>query len=250
MMHSPPTVGEDAQFPRYTSFYRNVPLLKTLLEICESLLTRRRPVRVHVFAESTGEETWSLLFELVRHRIDIDNDVCVQASDLDASCVSIARAGTYTSSAVSRIPPDIRDRFLSHNGETFSVRHLLRRRVEHCCMDVRLSAGPPGSVDLSLFQNVLVHMPEADQIKAVLNLRSAQAPGGFLSLGGVPMGSLTPVLEELGYHPFESHVHEIHDAWESQRQAWLSKKMPYWALPPFQPERALDFCTIYRLEVN
>jgi hypothetical protein len=244
-MQSPHTEGAEAGFPRTTGFYRNPPLLAVLVDICERLHMRRNPVRVHVFAESTGEETWSLLFELIRR--GIDNDVALEASDVDASCVLAARRAEYSSIAVSTIPPEVRDRFLYRRGERYFVRPLIRHRVKHRRIDVRLRAGQPGSVDLALFHNVLVHMTDEDQIGSLLSLRSAQAPGGYLSLGGVPIAGLRPYLEELGYRRFELCAQEIHEAWETQRKAWLAKTTPYWALPPFEPERALDFYTIYRL---
>jgi hypothetical protein len=243
-----PAQSSNGQFPIKTLFYRNLALLEMLGDLCESLLARRSPIRVHVFAESTGQETWSLLFELIRR--EIADRIELEASDIDAGCVLAARQAVYAPTAIVPVPPDAKERFLSQRGEDFVVRSPVRRLVTHRRLDVRRSAGMPDAVELALFQNVLVHMPEADQKASLANLRRAQAPGGFLSLGGVPIADLRPFLAELGYRPVELRIQEIHDGWEIQRKAWLAKKNLPWALPPFDPERPLDFCTVYRLDAD
>ncbi len=234
-------------FPTTTSFFRNQPLLDALGDFVVGLLDVGISPDIHVFAESTGQETWSLLLDFERR--SIANKINLAASDFLEENVATASRGFYKS--VAGIPPDILANAIDRVNGGFQISSRFRDRVSHQCIDLR-STRLASPVHVALFNNALIHMPARDQEAALNNLRKSQeklSGQGLLCIGGMLQEPLLPLLKQLGYRvSANTRQAEIFEAWSSQRRAWRPDNPLYWTLPPYDPGNPENFATLFVLD--
>jgi len=220
--------------------------LDTLVRLCEELHRSNGFVRIHIFAESRGEETFTLAIAL--HHAGLF-DVCeISASDIDPSFVAIAQTGVIDRRNYSRIPAYARKYFTRDSSGSYRLDSRISSRISHDIVDVLAPTHQAsGPYHLVLMQNLLVHLTPEQQRTALQNAASCQAAGGYLALGGVQTGHLQDHLISLGYSPILVNAREIYEGWEIQRNAWFRCDRPYWALPPFDPDLEIaKYATLFR----
>lgn len=173
---------------KVSRFYRNGAAFDCLRREVLPMLARRaegRPLRVWSAGCACGEEAWSLAMLLQ----EVRSPGVVEASDLDAKALEVAREGIYSDDVLDELPDDLRERYLApllrRGHGAWRVRSELRSRVRFVQQDITLFEPPTGRerYDLVCCRNVLIYLQRPTQRDVFARLLAAVAPGGCLSLG-------------------------------------------------------------------
>lgn len=144
-------------------------------------------VRLWSAACSSGEEPYSLAFTLLELCPDIARyDLRILASDIDPNIVAKAKAGRYREDTVAPIPPEIRTRWLSREGERdgmWTVRQEVRNLVVFKELNLIGDWPMRGRFDAIFCRNVVIYFEENTQAFLWNRFKTALAPDGRLYIG-------------------------------------------------------------------
>lgn len=171
-----------------TSFYRDLPVFKTIGEEALPVLAEARAAtkRLRLWSAgcSTGQEVYSLAFLLSNQKGRWDDwQIDIFGTDISPQAISQARNGLYSQFEVQRGLPigDLIARF-DQEGDDWRVRPMLKARTNFMVHNL-LEVPPAGRFDIVFCRNVLLYF-SGDRRRAVLDrLASALAPDGMLVLG-------------------------------------------------------------------
>lgn len=175
-------------FIHVTSFFREPEAFAALQRrVFPRLMANRpqgEPLRIWVPGCSTGEEAYSIAITLLEFLDKRASGVAVQifGTDISATAVERARAGTYPESAVANVSPERLKRFFVKAGDSYQIGKQVRDRCVFARHD--LGKDPPFSkLDLISCRNVLIYMSAALQERVLSLFHYALNPAGFLLLG-------------------------------------------------------------------
>ncbi len=178
------TVGE-------TYFFRD-PCSFAALEqqVLPALIAQRRAdgvLRLRLWSAgcATGEEPYSLAILLDRLLPDrADWALTILATDISREALEVAREGCYRQWSLRGTPTTVRDRyFSSRDGQSFELDPSLRRLITFAPLNLAEASYPSAvtsAIDVILCRNVLMYFTPAAQRAAVVRLRHALVPGGWL----------------------------------------------------------------------
>jgi chemotaxis methyl-accepting protein methylase len=176
-----------------TSFFRN-PETWLRLEAALPALLERGGGRDRYVAWSagcaTGEESWTLamllavVLERAGHR-PVPSRLRVDATDVDAGCLDVARAGRYPEAAFAETPVELASRWTVPEDGGRVIGPALRRLVRFHRHDLARDPAPEPPYDVVVCRNVLIYFSRGMQEGLFLRFAEALRPGGFLLLGKV-----------------------------------------------------------------
>ncbi|MGY2047276.1 CheR family methyltransferase [Methylobacterium sp. JK268] len=173
-----------------TYFYREEYQLQCLVRslLPEIVRTKRPgdPVRIWSVPCSTGEEPYSIAFQLLENWPAVDTyDVEIVASDIDTSVLAQARAGRYGERSVQHLPARTLARFTRPVREGYEVIPDLRDSITfvHANLCDPLSTGMFRHFDVVFCRNLLIYFDDASRRDAAQTIYTALNPGGFVCLG-------------------------------------------------------------------
>ncbi len=144
-------------------------------------------VRLWSAACSSGEEPYSLALTLLGLCPDIARyDLRILASDIDPNIVAKAKAGRYREDAVSPIPPAIRTRWLSRDGERdgmWTVQQEVRDLIVFKELNLIGDWPMRGRFDAIFCRNVVIYFEESTQAFLWNRFKNALTPEGRLYIG-------------------------------------------------------------------
>lgn len=172
---------------KVSRFYRNPVTFESLRrQVLPALRAARagEPLRIWSAGCGYGEEAYTLAMLLEEAGVP----GAVEATDIDTIALELARVAAYPSDAVSELPGDLADRYLTpvpHRGETWhSVAESVRARVRFATHDLMTTAPVPGGpFDLVSCRNVLIYLERPVQTLVIETVLRALAPGGVVCLG-------------------------------------------------------------------
>lgn len=231
-----------------TLFLRNRPGLELMRRVVEEE-DRGARVKIAVLGCSIGVEVFSILWTLRLSRPDLEFEV--QAVDISADVVDVAKRGVYSSAACEMVNASIfqgltdaeRMEMFEWNGEQATIKPWLRDGITWRVGD----AGDPnlirtlGSQDLVVANNFLCHMDPRRAQLCLRNLAQLVGPGGYLFVAGVDLDVRTQVALDLGWEPIPALRAEIHDGDQLVRSDW---PLQWWGLEPLDRRRS-DWETRY-----
>ena len=139
----------------------------------------KRTVRVWSAGCAAGEEAYTLAIVLARALPGCD--IAIQATDVSADAIDVARGARYPAAALADVPDEWRDAFL-RDGEDVRVAPELAQLVTF--ERANLVDGPmPRNCDLVWCRNVLIYFTPAARRRAIDRLVAATTPGGFVFVG-------------------------------------------------------------------
>lgn len=175
-----------------TEFFRDTETFKALEkkiipEIIRNKESKKQKIiRVWSAGASNGEEAYSLaMLFLEAFRNNKNNfTLHVYGTDIDVECLAKAKAGTYDSSRIKKIPANLVQKYFEFNNGLFQVRPELRQ-ITRFKQHNLVSDAPLPHMDLILCRNVLIYFSRTLQETVCMNLTHVLNPGGFLVLGKV-----------------------------------------------------------------
>lgn len=174
-----------------TYFYREAHQLRALSRaLLPEIVEAKGPgdkIRIWSAPCSTGEEPYSLAIWLLENWRLVDAyNVEIVGSDIDTRALAGARLGDYGARALSRLPPELADRYFEDTrlGSRRIIQDL-RESVTFTPVNLvdRTSVTSAGEFEVIFCRNVLIYFDEAARRTAAENLYAALRPGGFLCLG-------------------------------------------------------------------
>jgi chemotaxis protein methyltransferase CheR len=131
------------------------------------------------------------------------HEVELVGSDIDTRALEAARAGRYGARAISRLTPDLVERFFAREGEAaWRLTRDLRESVEFSQVNIVEGAQTrtQGMFDVIFCRNVLIYFSDESRRIAAENLYESLKPGGFICLGHTEsMSRISPLFEVRRY---------------------------------------------------
>lgn len=181
----------DAFTVNETYFYREDHQFRCLSQdLLPEIVRRKLPGdRVRIWSQpcSTGEEAYSIAIWLLENWRMVDAyNVEIVGSDIDATALAAARAGQYGARALARLPEGlVEGYFESPKGNRRAIIRDLRESVTFTQANLidRSSMTAHGVFEVIFCRNALIYFDDASRVRAMDNLYSCLAPGGFVCLG-------------------------------------------------------------------
>lgn len=179
----------DAITINVTRFYRNPEAWASVEEkVIAPLLPGEAPVRAWSAGCAGGEEAYTLTMlwaTACQTRARRIGALSVDATDIDRTSLTRARAARYPHEAFVEAPPGVIERWTRPDGEMRVVVDDLKRLVQVSKLDLTQAAYPKGIYDIVSCRNVVIYFDRAMQERLFMGFHDALRPGGFLILGKV-----------------------------------------------------------------
>ena len=171
-----------------TEFFRDPEGFEALeRSVFPSLLKERaadEPIRIWVPGCATGEEAYSIVICLLELFREQNRTLPIQlfATDLSATAIARARAGTFPASLEHEISPERLQRFFVKTDGRYRISKAIRDACVFAQQDV--TRDPPFSrLDLISCCNMLIYLGATLQERLIPTFHYALKPTGFLRLG-------------------------------------------------------------------
>lgn len=174
-----------------TYFYREQHQLACLSgSILPEIIQSKKPgdkIRIWSVPCSSGEEPYSIAIWLLENWALVDAyHVEIVGSDIDTDIVAQALDGYYGRRAVTRLPPELVERYFAP-AEDGRVRLIedLRESVIFTAVNIMdpASVARHGAFEVVFCRNLLIYFDEAARIRCMQSLFNSLAPGGYICLG-------------------------------------------------------------------
>jgi chemotaxis protein methyltransferase CheR len=195
-----------------TYFYREEHQLHCLSRsLLPEIVQGRKPgdlVRIWSVPCSTGEEPYSIAIWLLENWPLVDAyHIEIVGSDIDTQVLLDAQAGDYGERALSRLPPDVVERYFepAQDGHRRLIQDLREsvRFTSANLVDAR-SVAAQGRFDIIFCRNVLIYFDDSSRLLAVNNLHESLHPGGYICLGHTE--SMTRISKRFDLRRFEDAI--------------------------------------------
>jgi chemotaxis protein methyltransferase CheR len=171
-----------------TYFWREIDQLQAIAaQVVPALLARDplTPVRIWSVPCATGEEPLTMAMVLEEAGLFARGRIEIHGSDASPAAIEKARAGRYRERAFRNLPPALRQRYFSPDGETWIVNPALHRRVTWsvanvlCDADVARYARAP----IVLCRNLFIYFSQQSIVRVADQFAEAMPAPAYLCLG-------------------------------------------------------------------
>jgi chemotaxis protein methyltransferase CheR len=187
-----------------TYFYREEYQFRCLVRSILPEIVRRKapgaPVRIWSVPCSTGEEPYSIAFQLLDTWPEVDEyDIEIVASDIDTTVLDQAKRGLYGDRAVQHVPKPTLERYTRRKAGAYEVIPDIRDSIAFARVNLSdpLSTRQFRNFDVVFCRNLLIYFDDASRRDAAQTIYDALNPGGFVCLGHSESMSRISALFEL-----------------------------------------------------
>ncbi len=167
----------------FTFFFRDCQTLELALDNALPGLQGRAFIRVWDAGCAHGPEPYTLAI-LLRERMSdfVFRNVCIHATDIDATFADPVTTGTFPQQQVQRVPPEFLRKYFRPAQQPGFVEVVpeLRAKIEFSRHDLLSCQAVREGLSLIVCKNVLLHFPEQQRIKVLRMFYQALQPGGTL----------------------------------------------------------------------
>jgi chemotaxis protein methyltransferase CheR len=173
-------------------------------EILPGLVAARaaeKRLRIWSAAASTGQEAYSLAMLLAELGPRIAGwDVSILATDISATAIAYAQAGTYTQFEVQRgLPVRYLLKHFTQTKHGWTISAALRKAVEFRQLNLLDNFSALGRFDVIFCRNVLIYLDRSTKASLLDRLARQISRGGAISLGGAE--TAIGLTDALALHP-------------------------------------------------
>jgi two-component system CheB/CheR fusion protein len=170
-----------------TSFFRDHEAFKIIEETVIPAIIKNNNtevLKIWVAGCATGEEAYSIaiLIKEYLNKYPKNIEVKIFASDISKAALDIASKGVYPESLVKTISEDRLGQFFTKEGESYRVKHDLRKMLIFAQHDLTKNT-PYCNMDLISCRNLLIYLNVTLQQKIFALLHFGLKEGGYLFLG-------------------------------------------------------------------
>jgi len=238
-----------------TFFLRNRPELELMRRVSR-LVRNGAPAKIAVLGCSNGAEVYSIAWAL--RSSDRSTPVALQAVDISAKAVEVAREGVYSFGVSQLVREPVLERMsaeelsemFDRDGPRLSIKPWIKAGIAWHVGD----AGDPrlvrqlGPQDIVVANRFLCHMVPEEAERILRNIGRLVAPGGYLFVSGVDLDVRTKVASDLHWNPVPELLEEIHEGDARLRADWPCK---YWGLEPLDQRRSdwrIRYASVFRID--
>jgi chemotaxis protein methyltransferase CheR len=170
----------------YREDYQFSALVRHVLPALAAERAPGEPIRIWSLPCSTGDEPYSIAIQILEHWPLADRyDIEILGSDIDSRALADARAGLYGERALHRLPPALRQRYFTAQGESWRICDALRESIDFTQVNVADAAQMRRYRDMDVIfcRNMLIYFDEVSRRQAVEALYDSLRPGGVICLG-------------------------------------------------------------------
>ncbi len=233
-----------------TAFFRNRPLLETLMELLEQ--RQGRPLRILFHAGSIGAEVYSFVVYALRTGLADRCPMEIYTTDLNPQFLRFAEEACYPAEVLNSFSEEERNWFERVEDGVVRPVEAVRRRVWFLPACSFVDAVPPeGEVfDVVFILNALTYVTPDQQAECLQNV--ARYNTDLLVACAFHPDTIRRDLLANGYVPITTRIAEIHNSWTERIR---SGELPppespdySWVIPPFSevPEFEFRFCSIFQ----
>ncbi len=141
-------------------------------------------LKIWIVACSSGEEVYSIamLVEEYLEKKNLQLDVKIFATDIDAEAISTASRGSYSGSIKSDVPANLLDKYFLKDGKKYVVGPRLRKRIVFAHHNI-IKDPPFIKNDMVFCRNMLIYMNNILQKKILNTFYFSLNHKAFLILG-------------------------------------------------------------------
>lgn len=171
-----------------TNFFRDPKFFEKLKQtVIYNIVERtgeKEPIRIWSAGCSTGEEAYSIaiLFKEVLEELNVQRDIKIFATDVDAKAIEQAGKGVFSESILDDVSSERLARFFSKKNDQYVISKEIRRMIIFAPHNM-LSDPPFGKLDLISCRNVMIYFQPVLQRSLFGIFHSALKDGGYLFLG-------------------------------------------------------------------
>jgi len=175
-----------------TYFFREDAHFNLLSELLPELVKLDRPLQICSAAVSIGCEAYSIAMLLDYHKKNgLDFDFSVDAFDICAESIDIAKNARYTSNALrcdGSSCKHILDSYLIQDGDEYVVSEKIRKKVRF--FPHNIMRGLDKQYDIIFFRNSLIYFSSKSRISVINNISESLFINGFLFIGASETSSV------------------------------------------------------------
>lgn len=171
-----------------TEFYRNpeaIAALRTnVLDELVKTKTDDEPIRIWVPACASGEEAYTIAIELSEAIRASGSDIRFRiiATDVHKRSIDRASTGLYTAESLTKMDPELRDRYFMKHRDQYVVEPTLRQKLIFSVHDA-LTDPPFMHLDLISCRNLLIYLNTEPRTRIISMFMFGLRRDGFLFLG-------------------------------------------------------------------
>ena len=171
-----------------TYFWREIDQVKAIVKDAVPALLARgpEPVRIWSVPCATGEEPLTIAMALEEAGLFGRGRIEIHASDASPVAIDKARIGRYRERAFRSLPPQMRERYFSLNGDGWVVSPALRQRITSWSVVNILSepdTSPYACAPIVFCRNLFIYFSTAAITQVVAHFERAMPAPGYLCLG-------------------------------------------------------------------
>lgn len=172
-----------------TYFFRDEAQLDTFMKVMipEVMKTNAasKQIRIWSAACSTGDEPYTLALMLRDYPPLAGWTIDILATDISENVLAVARAATYSSHSLRKVPAAMRARYFTGKAEHQTLVPQVKDMVRF--MNVNLYDRPRlklvRGMDIIFCRNCLIYFDDKAKAQIVSDLRDALRPKGYLMIG-------------------------------------------------------------------
>lgn len=171
-----------------TEFYRNPEAIAALrANVLDKLVAEKSedgPIRIWVPACASGEEAYTIAIELSEAIRAAGSDVRFRiiATDVHRRSIDRASTGLYSEEALTKMDPDLRDRYFLKHRDQYVVEPTLRQKLIFSVHDA-LADPPFMHLDLISCRNLLIYLNTEPRTRIISMFMFGLRRDGYLLLG-------------------------------------------------------------------
>ncbi len=171
-----------------TYFWREMDQIRALVDV---LVPRHiadhpsRPVEIWCAACASGEEPLSITMALHEAGLFKRASIRIRASDASRSALTRARSGCYRERSFRSLPPALRDKYFTRNGDVWQIDARLHDRVEWTQVNLMLEQeiSPFVGSTFIFCRNVFIYFSSAAIAETVQRFCKGMPRPGYLFTG-------------------------------------------------------------------
>ncbi len=145
---------------------------------------RSHPLTVWSAGCARGEEAATIAIVLAETLGLVDNDWRIEATDVDENVLDEARRGRFGLRAVSRVSPELLERWFTPRNAGYELDSRLQQRITYRVMNLVQDRVPPEArFDVIFLRNVLIYFRPAAQRRVVDDVIRSMPDHGVLFVG-------------------------------------------------------------------
>ena len=171
-----------------TYFWREIDQLRAIVSVvvpqCVAALGGR-PLRIWSIPCASGEEPLTLAMLLDEAGWLQRAPIEIHASDASPAAIEHARRGLYRGRAFRNLPPDVRERYVTREGEDWRMAPALHARVAWSVVNVMdpVETAPRAAAPIVLCRNLFIYFSDRSIRQAVALFAARMPKPGYLGIG-------------------------------------------------------------------